>query len=97
MKDYKISEMDKCYELQKTIEISFDNEFSNLRKERDVFPSRIDSTGESKVTAIYYYTDDGYAEIACYDFAKHINTVSGIDVAITTIELGNWVANLRKN
>ena len=89
--------MYKCYELQKSIEIDFDNEFSNLRKDRDVFPSRIDNTGESKITAIYYYADDGYAEIACYDFAKHVNTASGIDVAITTTELGNWVADLRKN
>ena len=66
-------------------------------KEKDTFPSRYDETGESKVTGVYYYTDDGYAEISCYDFAKHIKIISGIDVSISTEELGDWLGNLRKN
>ena len=97
MKDYAKSDMGECYELQNKIEIEFDSQFSNLKKDRDVFPSRIDTTGESKITAIYYYTDDGYAEISCYDFAPHINTVSGIDVSISTTEVGDWVAALRND
>ena len=97
MRDYEISEMEKCYDLQKKIEISFDEEFSNLDKVTDVFPSKYDSTGESKITAIYYHADDGYAEISCYDFAKHVNIVSGIDVSIATNKLGDWLLSLRKN
>ena len=97
MKDYAKSDMDECYKLQKSIESEFDNQFSNLVKEKDTFPSRYDETGESKVTGDYYYTDDGYAEISCYDFAKHIKIISGIDVSISTEELGDWLGNLRKN
>tara|TARA_Y100000591_G_scaffold196571_1_gene170161 strand:- start:87 stop:671 length:585 start_codon:yes stop_codon:yes gene_type:complete len=97
MRDYKISEMSKCYKLQKEIEINFDNQFSNLEKKKDVFPSRSDPTGESKITAIYYVADDGIAEISCYDFADHAKIVSGIDVAISTDELGDWLISLREN
>ena len=82
---------------KKKIEIEFDNAFSNLRKTKDVFPSRVDTTGESQITGIYYNADDGYAEISCYDFAKHINIVSGIDVGIFTIELGDWISDLRND
>ena len=97
MKDFEKSDMYKCYELQKKIEIEFDNAFSNLRKTKDVFPLRVDATGESQITGIYYNADDGYAEISCYDFAKHINIVSGIDVGIFTTELGDWISDLRND
>tara|TARA_B100000579_G_scaffold436336_1_gene462014 strand:+ start:602 stop:1192 length:591 start_codon:yes stop_codon:yes gene_type:complete len=97
MRDFEKDNMNSCYGLQDKIEIDFDNQFSNFEKKKITFPSRIDSTGKSKITAVYYYTEDGYAEIACYDFAEHIDIQSGIDVSITSNLLGDWLNSLAKN
>jgi hypothetical protein len=97
MRDYEKDDMQKCYLLQKKIEEEFDNLFSNFKKNKEVFSSRMDSTGKSKITGIYYYTENGYAEIACYDFAEHIKIASGIDVSITSNSLKDWLNSLAKN
>ena len=97
MKDFEKDNMSNCYSLQDEIEIEFDKQFSNFEKNKNTFPSRFDSTGKSKITAVYYFAEDGYAEISCYDFADHINIQSGIDVSIKSNILGDWLENQRKN
>ena len=95
MKDYEKKNINQCYELQEKIEIDFDNQFSNFEKEKNTFPYGIDSSGKSKVTAIYYFAEDGYAEIACYDLDENTNIASGIDVSISSNILKDWIQSLR--
>ena len=95
MIDYKRENMQKCYDLQKTIEKEFDTVFSNYDKTKDVFKSMYDKTGKSKVTSIYYDTKLGSAKISCYHFSEHVKYSSGIDITLNTKEFNDWLTSIR--
>ena len=97
MKDYKIKNIQECYDLQKKIEKEFDKQFSSFKKSKKSFPSMYDETGESKITGIYYDSKFGYAETSCYHFSNHVNYASGIDIAVGSVNLREWLISLRDN
>ena len=88
--DYK--DINECFEKQNDIEKTFDNMFSNSKKDKWSQDHTQDQTGKSKVHWIVYSFNTGdKVEIVCFDMAKHMNQPSGLDVGIISAEYRNWL------
>ena len=75
-----------------TLEKTFDNMFSNSKKDKWSQDHTQDQTGKSKVHWIVYSFNTGdKVEIVCFDMAKHMNQPSGLDVGIISAEYRNWL------
>ena len=94
MSDY--SDPKNCFKKQKKIIKDFSSLF-NERPEEYTTISDYDDTGQSKVYYAEWYLDGGRAQIICYDFAKHTNIQSGLDVSIRSEEFQIWLNNLTAN
>ena len=88
MLDY--SDSKNCFKKQKQII----KDFSSILSERPheyTIPSNYDETGQSKMYYAEWYLNEGSVQIICYDFAKHTNIKSGLDVSIRTTEFQDWL------
>lgn len=88
MLDY--SDVKNCFKKQKKIIEDFIL-FFNQRPEEYTVISEYDKTGQSKVYYAEWYPDRGRVQIICYDFAKHTNIQSGLDVSLRSEEFQNWL------
>jgi len=97
MNDYKREDMQKCYDLQNILEKELDKIFLNFEKRKVSFKSQYDETGKSIITAVYYDGKSGYVEISCYHFSENVRYNSGINVAVSSNEMREWLKILRNN
>ena len=97
MNDYKREDMQKCYDLQNILEKELDKMFLNFEKRKGSFKSIYDETGKSIITAVYYDGKSGYVEISCYHFSENVSYSSGINVAVNSNEMREWLKMLRNN
>ena len=88
MLDY--SDVNNCFKKQKQIIEDFILLFNKKPQEYNM-PSEYDKTGQSKVYYAEWFPDGGRVQIICYDFAKHTNIQSGLDVSIRSEEFQNWL------
>ena len=64
---------------------------TNEKPEEYNIPSEYDNTGQSKVYYAEWFPNGGRVQIICYDFAKHTNIQSGLDVSMRSEEFQNWL------
>ena len=85
--------IDECYKRQKKIEKELSVVLKNTEKKGPInFKIKSDKTGKSTVTAFYYFFKSGdYGEVSCYDFAEHMDMNDGLNVAISSKEIGEWL------
>ena len=95
MIDYK--NINDCLKKQKEIADELSSIFKKAKIFKDSFNHSGDSTGESKVHDINFVINGGSIRVVCYDFAKHMSYVSGLDVAIHTEERSKWLQKFHKN
>ena len=88
MDDY--SDSKKCFKKQNAIIKDLSSIFTQKPK-KYILPSAYDETGQSKMHYAEYYFNGGRVQIICYDFAKHTNIQSGLDVSIRTTEFQDWL------
>ena len=85
--------IDECYKRQKKIEKELSAVLKNAEKKGPInFKIKSDKTGKSTITAFYYFfKSGGYGEVSCYDFAEHMDMADGLNVAISSEEIGEWL------
>ena len=85
--------IDECYKRQKKIEKQLSAVLKNAEKKGPInFKIKRDKTGKSTITAFYYFFKSGdYGEVSCYDFAEHMDMKDGLNVAISSEEIGEWL------
>ena len=85
--------IDECYKRQKKIEKELSAVLKNAEKKGPInFKIKRDKTGKSTITAFYYFFKSGdYGEVSCYDFAEHMDMPDGLNVAISSEEIGEWL------
>ena len=86
-----------CLKKQKEIADEFSSIFKKAKNFKNSFNHSADPTGESKVHDISFVINGGSIRIVCYDFAKHMPDVNGLDVAIHTEERSKWLQKFHKN
>ena len=53
--------------------------------------SAYDETGQSKVIGIDFDLENGSAGVVCYNYSKHVNRPSGLDVTLRSKEYDSWL------
>ena len=89
---FDISDLKVCLKKQKEIS----DTLSSIFKDAEIYkwdkPSPYDETGQSKAIGVeFYFKKGGSASVVCYDFAKHMNNPSGLDVSISNKEFDDWL------
>ena len=90
MLDY--SDPKNCFKKQKLIIKDFSS-FFNEKPEEFTTISPYDETGQSILYYAEWYLNGGFVQVICYDFAKHTNIQSGLDVSIRSEEFQSWLDN----
>ena len=69
------------------VEKEFDSMFKNLKKKKVTFDHPADPTGNSKVTAIYFYfSNKDTVSINCYDWSEEKTFSDNFDISLDTKE-----------
>tara|TARA_B100000575_G_C22860761_1_gene502983 strand:+ start:32 stop:619 length:588 start_codon:yes stop_codon:yes gene_type:complete len=87
-----------CLDLQKEIEMEFEDLFDNYEKSDYVYHPNLDPSGKSKKYDIYFNFPNGdNITLQCSDWSKEIKQenkwVSGISVALLTSEFNDWITD----
>tara|TARA_B100002051_G_C16573272_1_gene553754 strand:- start:256 stop:828 length:573 start_codon:yes stop_codon:yes gene_type:complete len=87
-----------CYSKLSIISDEISKIFINIEKNAYSKKHAMDSTGKSTNKGYtYFFPDNSYINIACYDWSKEIeeksNFVDNLRVTIIEKELGNWLRN----
>ena len=87
-----------CLDLQKEIEMEFDNLFNNYEKTDYIYSPILDPSGKSKKHDVYFDFPNGdNITLQCSDWSEKIkqenNWVSGISVALVTNEFNDWISD----
>jgi len=89
---FDISDPKVCLKKQKEISYTLSSDFKDAEIYKWNKPSRYDETGNSQVIGVeFYFKKGGSASVVCYDFAKHVNKPSGLDVSISNKEYDDWI------
>ena len=95
MKDYE--NIDECFKDQKKIAEELSDVLDYKKKFEQTFKNSGDETGKSMVSGIYFVLQYGdLAEVTCYDMAPHMNAPDGINVALSTKELWDYMLEFKK-
>ena len=95
MKDYE--NIDECFKDQKKIAEDLSDTLDYKKKFEQTFKHSGDKTGKSTVSGIYFVLKYGdLAEVTCYDMAPHMNAPDGINVALSTKELWDYMLEFKK-
>ena len=95
MKDYE--NIDECFKDQKKIAEELSDTLVYKKKFEQTFKHSGDKTGKSTVSGIYFVFKSGaLGEVTCYDMAPHMNVASGINVALSTKELWDYMLQFKK-
>ncbi len=87
-----------CLDLQKEIEMEFEDLFNNYKKSEFIYEPNLDPSGKSKKYDVYFDFPNGdNITLQCSDWSKKIkqenNWTSGISVAILTNEFNDWISD----
>ena len=87
-----------CLDLQKKIEMEFEDLFNNYEKTDYVYSAKLDPSGKSKKHDVYFDFPNGdNITLQCSNWSKQIkqknNWVSGISVALLTNEFVDWISD----
>lgn len=87
-----------CLDLQKEIEMEFEDFLDNYEKTDYIYKPSLDPSGKSKKYDVYFDFPNGdNITLQCSDWGKKIkqenNFVSGISVAILTNEFNDWITD----
>ena len=81
-----------CLKKQKTIVKDLSKMFENTKKDEWSRSPNVDSTGQSKITAVsFIFKKGGSVSVLCHDYAKHVDLPSGLDVTVRNKELQQWL------
>ena len=81
-----------CLKKQKTIVKDLSKMFENTKKDEWSRSPPVDSTGQSKVTAVSFrFKKGGSVSVLCHDYAKHVDLPSGLDVTVRNKEFQKWL------
>lgn len=87
-----------CLDLQKEIEMEFEDLFNNYEKTDYIYSPKIDQSGKSKKHDVYFDFPNGdNITLQCSNWSKKIkqenNWVNGISVALLTNEFNDWISD----
>ncbi len=87
-----------CLDLQKEIEMEFEDLFNNYEKTDYIYSPKLDPSGKSKKHDVYFDFPNGdNVTLQCSDWSEKIkqenNWVSGISVALLTNEFNDWISD----
>ena len=89
--------LDKCLELQKEIQKDVERLFKANEKQEDIYASKQDKTGNSKVYGVQYYfkpypSNESIA-INCYHMTDASNVKKSLKVTVNTEEYAYFIIN----
>jgi len=95
---FKKEDIKKCFKMMNEIDIEISKVLQSFkRSDKATWDHRLDPTGESKFTDIYYESESGTVTITCYDYSEEqIAKGSGNHLAVM-ISLNEWVNFMRSN
>ena len=86
------SEGKDCYKKKEEIVSALEIYTKELIKNEWTRKHPVDKTGKSKATSITWdFSTGATVSVTCYDFAKHVDRTSGLDVAIRSAEFSKWL------
>ena len=81
-----------CLKKQKAIVKDLSLIFENTKKDEWNRSSAADPTGQSKVIGVsFIFEKGGNVSAVCYDYAKHVDRPSGLDVSVRNKEFAQWL------
>ena len=81
-----------CLKKQKAIVKDLSLIFENTKKNEWNRSSAADPTGQSKIIGVSFeFEEGGDVSVTCYDYAKHVNRASGLDVSVRNKEFNQWL------
>ena len=81
-----------CLKKQKTIVKDLSKMFENTKKDEWSRSPNVDSTGQSKITAVsFMFKKGGSVSVLCHDYAKQVDLPSGLDVTVRNKEFQQWL------
>ena len=81
-----------CLKKQKAIVKDLSLIFENTKKDEWNRSSAADPTGQSKVIGVsFIFEKGGNVSVVCYDYAKHVDRPSGLDVSVRNKEFAQWL------
>ena len=88
----------ECLNLQNKVVNEISSMFENVKKEGPFINKHSgDKSGKSTTKHIEWVFNDTLIEVVCYDFVEPMEFLDGLNVAITSNEIRNWLNNKAYN
>ena len=90
--------IEDCYNKMDKIDDELKSVLANFtRQDKATWQHKVDPSGESTFTDIYYESDEGTVTITCYDFSEKQEKSGSGDYLSIMISLNEWVSFMRNN